>query len=312
MKRIIIITALLLGGIGARAEMSKKLKNEVNSTSATEIYNAMDNLIAHKEINGFEEINYDCWPNGSKMLSRNIIEPLPSQGPERERLKEIFKDYCATYDRARPSGSSGARNIIDSISSIRVYSDGVDLEAIEINRKAGRIVMAERREMAMATLKNNIVSIGQSVTFLAGKPEQAALTACTDTLTQLFATLKHSPLAQDSFTTSFIAEAKSSGILRVRIYMKEEDVTSGEVLCLSGPDIEQTWQKIYDTYLRFIGYDADISLTYRRKNLTLMLYSPTNHTLNAACMKDNKIYLFTGSYTGNNPYLPANWMISKM
>ena len=114
-------------------------------------------------------------------------------------------------------------------------------------------------------------------------------------------------ISAEERTATFTAETKSSGILRVRSYMKEEDVTRGKVMYISCSNIEPIWNKIYETYMGFMDYDADISLTYMRKNRMLTLYSPSSHILNAACMKDNIIYLFTGTYSGTNPYLPSNW-----
>lgn len=309
MKKSIILAASMLLWTGAHAEISPKLAKEINSSTVTEIYNAMDRFAADVDSDAFAEIMYDCWPDGRKMLTRRIQLPLAPQNPERARQKKGFKDFCTAYDRSNPGGSN-VRNTIDSISSVRLYEFGIDPNAQSINRNAGKIVIAERKEAALASLRDNTIAIAQMLSYSTDKPDADAVSACADTLTNMFNTLQQLPVSKGTRLAHFTAETKNSGILRVRSYMKEEDVTEGQVQYLSCSDAETIWNKIYDTYMSFMNYDADISLTYMRKNRMLMLYSPSNHIINAACLKDNVIYLFTGTYSGNTPYLPSNWMHS--
>ncbi|MDE6513372.1 MAG: hypothetical protein K2L05_04210 [Muribaculaceae bacterium] len=306
-KSFILITSLLFC-IGIKAEIPSKLEKEINTQTATEIYNAMDRFAADVDTDAIAEIAYDCWPIGRKMLTRRIEIPLAQNWPERSRQKNCFKEVCDVFDSCRREiGGSHVKKTIDSISSVRVYDYGRDPEAFEINRKAGRIVVAESREAAVATLKDEQIILAQILSFAAPQPTEDALKACADTLTKLYDTLRLLPISKGERTVMFTAETKSSGILRVRSYMKEEEVTQGKVMYLSCSDLQPIWRKIYESYMSFMDYDADISLTYMRKNRMLMLYSPTSHILNAACIKENIIYMFTGSYSGTNPFLPSNW-----
>lgn len=307
MKKSIIISTLLLLCVGTHAELSPKLELEIDSKAASAIFKAMDRFIAETGPDAFSEITYDCWPDGHKQISRKIEIDMNQQGIDKSKYIKSFDKFCETYDQVIPRGKT-TKNIIDSVNSVRAYMDRLDLNARQMNSTVGKAVRMEYREGALAsTLNDNNLIIGQTITIYSAEPGDDAAKACNDTLAELFNNLKDTQPKCISGKKSFTAETKNSGMLRVRSQMKKDNVTSGELLGLSTGDLASLWQKIYDTYMSFIGSDADISLTYQRKNHMLLLYSPTTRQINAACYKYDMIYLFTGSYIGDNPYLPANW-----
>ncbi len=81
----------------------------------------------------------------------------------------------------------------------------------------------------------------------------------------------------------------------------------------------QEWIKTYDLFMAHFGSNANISLTYYRSKRMVTLIDYETKTIYAASFKaQNPSKYSTGTlnmiiahYSGDTPYLPANWTTAK-
>lgn len=308
MKKTLILAASLLIGTAAQAELSPKLEKEIDSKTATAIYNAMDRFVSTTDNDAISEITYDCWNDGLKEISRRIDIDLNPGWVNKRKFRKGFDEFCEAYDAAAPQ-CENIREITER-SSIRAYKCGAESMHMMHDGK-GEMGFSGYHEGALATLKNYQISIAQTLSFKTAKPDSNQVYVVADSLQNLFNYILktyHNAMTRE---VSFVAETKNSGIMRVRSYLNETESTKGAVTYVAGDNAVPIWEKAYDTFMSLLGYDANISLTYKRSSRMLTLYSPENHIVYAACLRDNVFYMFMGGYFGNQPFLPSNWMHAR-
>lgn len=264
------------------------------------IFDAMDNA-ERDNPDSMDKITYDAYPDGRRVISRQLFHAPKS----RKRLFEVF-DSLLNIPNSR-------RFAFKSDNSI-VYQFGVNDVSTPLVIDLGSDNASTLKNVAAITT-GNMFTVAQSWTIDLSRFNTPGNFS---TITEQFDRLAGEG-GSYIMDVTFPIETSRGGMLRLRDNERspEEKVTGRRVVGTksNGPE----WIKTYDLFMEHFGTNENISLTYYRNKRMVTIIDYDTKTIYAASFKaqnpskysNGTLYMIIAHYSGDTPYLPANWTTAK-
>jgi len=304
MKRNLLFAAAAVLAVTASAELPENLASQAKDNDAIAIFNAMDRF-EEAIPDGFSSINYDAYPDGTKVIARRSDLPAVRNSAAETALINLFDSITA-----KPDARKIVVKDIDTHRSLRAYKlkDGDDM-SIDLSAINGPGFMTsaavERRE-------NGDITIVQNWTFpTSGTYGAANLSALDKQIEKLRDT---SGAITEKLQLAERVDCGGALRLRASVQQAEKTLDSNR---LTIPDCSVfTWIDLHHSFMSYFGADANISLTYVRGPRMVTLVDLTRKKIYAARYRstnDNAgtLTVLTADYTTADPFLPDNWATAR-